>query len=139
MCIIAENSCLSYAVTIGYGHYWYDWNQSRQDRTDLFLMINAAGSLTFVAALWSKTSFALTLLRLTEGWVKWLIWYIILSMNIFMGLSAMFNWIQCDPIDKAWLHTKPGKCWDPSIVPNYNLFSNGKSGAPTLASWQFPC
>ena len=90
-------------------------------------MIYAAGSLTFVAAIWSKTSFALTLLRLTEGWVKWAIWFIIVSMNVFMGLSAMFNWIQCTPIDKMWYPDKDGACWDPEIVPNYNLFSGGTS------------
>lgn len=94
----------------------------------MILLINAAGSTTLTAAIWSKTSFALTLLRLTEGWIKGLIWFIIVSMNIAMGLSALFNWIQCTPIDSTWNFQPDRVCWDPMIVPRYNMFSSGKLG-----------
>lgn len=90
----------------------------------MILLINAGGSATLTAATWSKTSFALTLLRLTEGKVKWVLWFIIITMNIFMGLSALFNWIQCTPVNKAWDVFVDGTCWDPKIVPRYNIFSS---------------
>ena len=93
----------------------------------MFLLINAAGTCTLTAATWSKTSFALTLLRLTDGRIKikWLLWFIIVSMNIFMGLSALFNWIHCTPVEKVWLPLTPGSCWRVDIVPKYNVFSAG--------------
>ena len=95
----------------------------------MLLLINIAGSCTLTAAIWSKTSFALTLLRLTEGRMKWVLWFIIISMNIAMGLSALFNWVQCTPIQKTWIPLTPGKCWKPHVVPNYNMFSAGTSSS----------
>lgn len=92
----------------------------------MILLINAAGSTTLTAAIWSKTSFALTLLRLVEGRLKWLIWFIIITMNIAMGLSALFNWIQCTPVESTWNVGMERTCWDPQIVPRYNMFSSGE-------------
>ena len=123
LCLTAESACLTHATTYGYGRYWYDWDPN--NGITMFLLINAGGSATLTAATWSKTSFALTLLRLTEGKLKWLLWFIIVTMNIFMGLSALFNWIQCTPVNATWDPMVEGKCWDPEIVPKYNIFSSG--------------
>ena len=87
------------------------------------LAINIAGSLSLVAATWSKTSFALTLLRLTEGWMKALIWFIIITTNIAMGLSALFIWVQCTPVQKSWNVFMDCTCWPPTVIVNYNIFS----------------
>jgi len=123
LCITAESSCLTYATTLGYGKYWYDWSPIYEEVVTMVKLINAGGSLSLTAAIWSKTSFALTLLRLTEGRMKWVIWFIIISMNIAMGLSALFVWVQCTPLPRIWDPTVPGKCWDPHVLPNYNIFS----------------
>ncbi|PKS13135.1 hypothetical protein jhhlp_000477 [Lomentospora prolificans] len=129
ICITAESACLSYATTIGYGKYWYDWPTDVEVTIVMVKLINAAGSLSLTAAIWSKTSFALTLLRLTEGKIKWLIWFIIISMNIAMGLSALFVWLQCTPLPRVWDFRVPGTCWDPNVLPNYNIFSASYSAA----------
>lgn len=125
LCLLGESACLTHATTYGYGKYWFDWSPDPKDGMTMVLLINAAGSMTLTAATWSKTSFALTLLRLTEGKLKWLLWFIIVSMNIFMGLSALFNWIQCTPIEATWDVTVVGECWRKDIVPKYNIFSAG--------------
>lgn len=94
----------------------------------LLLTINVAGSFSVTAAIWSKTSFTFTLLRLTDGWVKKLVWFIIISMNIAMGLSSLLPWVTYTPIQKSWDLSVKGKCRDPAVLVHYNIFSAAYSG-----------
>lgn len=107
----------------------------------LLVIMNVTGSFSVTAAIWSKTSFGITLLHLTEGWVKIVTWVIILSMNIAMGLSALFPWVNCTPVQKAWDSSLPGTCWKPEVLVHYNLFSGVYSAvmdfALALLPWQF--
>ncbi|KAK0707746.1 hypothetical protein B0H67DRAFT_321675 [Lasiosphaeris hirsuta] len=60
-------------------------------------------AFTITAASWSKTSFAVTMLRLGSGWVKWAVWFIMVTMNIAMGLNAMMiGFTSCTPVQKSW-------------------------------------
>jgi hypothetical protein len=59
---------------------------------------DAAGFFSILAALWSKTSFAITLARISEGWILKTVWVIIVSTNLIMGASAVLVWIRI-PID----------------------------------------
>lgn len=92
----------------------------------LFRAINVGGTFSITAAIWSKTSFAVTLLRLTEGVAKYIVWFIIISMNIAMGLSALFIWAQCTPILKSWDPLVEGTCWPAYVIVRYNIFSAGE-------------
>ncbi|KAH7121084.1 hypothetical protein B0J11DRAFT_56634 [Dendryphion nanum] len=70
----------------------------------------------------SKTSFCITLLRLTEiYWHKWIIWFIIVSVNITMWLCAALTFGQCSPVEKLWNYTLEGECWDNRIVIYYSI------------------
>jgi hypothetical protein len=80
-------------------------------------------TLFVFSAQWSKTSFAITLLKITEGYTKAFVWFILVSLNIFMGLSAILNWVQCSPPSKLWLFTEEGTCWDPNITLRYAIFA----------------
>lgn len=107
---------------LGYGLHIWDFDVVN-NMAPLLLLVNMAGSFSATAAIWSKTSFAITLLRLTHGWMKWFLWFIIITMNIAMGLTALFPWVNCTPIRKSWEVFTPGECWDPTVTVNYNLFS----------------
>ncbi len=91
----------------------------------LNLVSNVAGTFSILAALWSKTSFAMTVLRISTGWMRWAIWFIIMSMSVIMGASAMFEWIRCTPIEKNWISNIDGTCWPISVVISYYQFSTG--------------
>jgi len=93
----------------------------------LLKVILVAGTFSVTAAIWSKTSFAITLLRLTDGRMKILIWCLIISMNVAMGLSALFPWVQCTPVQKGWNMSIPGTCWPAGTIVKYNIFSAGRS------------
>jgi hypothetical protein len=114
-------------VALGYGYHVWDYPPELLPRiVDLLKVINLCGTFSLTAAIWSKTSFALTLLRLTEGWTKQLVWFIIISMNIGMGCSALFIWVQCTPVSKSWDPNVEGTCWAPDVLVHYNIFSAGR-------------
>ncbi|KAK1758832.1 hypothetical protein QBC47DRAFT_409662 [Echria macrotheca] len=133
VCITTESSLLTYATTLGYGRHIYDvpFDTNLINRT--IMVINMAGTFSLVAATWSKTSFAFTLLRLTDGRTKVFVWFIIVSINVAMGLSALFVWISCRPLQKAWMPLMDGVCWPPSFIVNYNIFSAAYSAAMDIA------
>ncbi len=113
-------------VDFGFGKHSWDFAPPSIDR--FFLVGNVRASITVTAIVCTKTAFAVTLLRLTDGWTKRLLYFVIVSINIAMGLSAFLNWVQCRPLAKSWTPTMEGTCWDASILTNYGIFSGGMLG-----------
>jgi hypothetical protein len=127
-------------TTLGYGLHIWDFDVlDKMPR--LLTPINAAGTFSVTAAIWSKTSFGITLLHLTDGWANKATWFIIITMNIAMGLSALFPWVNCTPVHKAWDMFAEGSCWDPTVMVHYNIFSGVYSACSDIAlallPWQF--
>lgn len=101
------------------------------------LMSNTSGFFSILAAMWSKTSFAITVLRISNGWMKGLIWFIILSVNISLGFGALSTYIQCSPTEKLWKPSIPGKCWPKEFIISYQVFTAGQySNAISLGIWK---
>jgi len=135
-------------VSYGYGKHTWDFPMQNFEHTLLLMYI--AGTFAITGAIWSKTSFAVTLLRLTKGWLYWLVWFLLVTTNVFLGLSALFNWVQCTPVEKTWKVSAAGTCWSMSALVKYHIFSGGSSivtrgsmvarsltriGQSTLPSW----
>lgn len=97
-----------------------------QNPTALTLLLSSRATVTITATVWTKTAFAVTLLRLTEGATKKLLWFIIVSMNILMGVSALVPWIQCIPLDKGWIRTLDGACWAPGVGTTVWIATGGR-------------
>lgn len=116
---------------VGLGFGGHIWDFPFQNINQLLIYINVAGSFSPTAAIWSKTSFAVTLLRFTEGRTKAFIWFLIIFGNISIGLTGLFLWVQCTPVQKSWDVTVPGTCWAPEVLMKYNIFS-GCMGKPPL-------
>jgi hypothetical protein len=120
--LVAQTSMLSVCVHYGFGkHSWdiTDWP------TYLFVS-NVTGVLSITAAAWSKTSFAITLLRFTEKWKRYLVWFCIITINLFLGLSGIFTYVQCTPVRRLWDSSVPGHCWNSKVIVTYNSFSSCK-------------
>jgi hypothetical protein len=120
--LIAQTSLLSYHVHLGFGKHSWDIT----NWTDYLFVANLAGVCSIIAAAWSKTSFAILLLRFTDGWMRKLVWFVIGSVNLFLGLSALFTYVQCSPIKKLWDFSVPGECWPQQVIITFNSFSSGK-------------
>lgn len=100
----------------------------------LSLVGNVTGTLSILAAVWSKTSFALTLLRVMRGegraWYRALLWFIVITTNVGMGLNALFVWVRCNPVAKTWDYQLEGVCWAPNVYPTFGMFAAGRLHYP---------
>jgi len=85
-----------------------------------------AGFFSVLSAAWSKTSFALTMLRLSHGVIKALIWFLIITVNAILGTAMLFMWIKCRPFAKIWDEKLEGWCIDPSKIVTLYQWSAGE-------------
>lgn len=122
MFLIAQTSLLSVCVHLGFGTHSWDI----KDWPSYLFVSNVTGVCSIIAAAWSKTSFAILLLRFTDGWTRRLVWTVIVTVNLFLGLSALFTYVQCRPIARLWDSTVPGSCWPSKVIVTYNSFSSGE-------------
>lgn len=113
-------------VEVRYGSGKHVWEVPVENFAFLGLTGNVVGTFSILAAVLSKTSFALTLIRLMkDGW-RVLVWVIIATMNIAMLLNALFLWVRCSPVAKSWNPYMPGTCWREDVYPKYGMFAAGK-------------
>jgi len=113
-------------LSVGKGLGKHVYNVPPENMSSMGLMGNFTGTFSILAAVWSKTSFALTLLRLMSGRMRILLWVIIATINIFMGLNAIFMWVRCSPPSKVWEPFGPGTCWEENVYPSYGMFAAGR-------------
>jgi len=112
-----------------------------EDQASISFLLLIASTLVILASLWSKTSFALTLLRFPIGWLLGFVWFIIVSVHLIIGLSAFGLWILClDPNARASPFTGLA-CLPRNVGISYNVFSGIYSAVMdvTLAiiPWKF--
>ncbi|KAF3352504.1 hypothetical protein VdG1_08955 [Verticillium dahliae VDG1] len=104
------------------------------------LLGNLGGNASMFGIAWSKTSFALTLLRVVEGRMKWVIWFIMISVNLAITGMVIMTWARCSPVQKNYKQNLPGHCWDPQINADYMIFASAYSGIMdivlALLPWQ---
>lgn len=122
--LAAASAFTSASVSLGYGKHLWDFKQEELIRLPLFGQ--TAGFFSILAALWSKTSFAMTVLRISSGWIRRLIWFIIMSLTIVMGSSALFQWIHCMPVEKTYDYRVEGTCWAPGIMVGYFMLTTSE-------------
>ncbi|KAI0459064.1 hypothetical protein F5B21DRAFT_338097 [Xylaria acuta] len=127
VCVILSNISTSVAISLGWTKQPSDFDPENWPRILLALYIS--GLFSIMAAAISKTSFALTLLRISNGWVKCAVWFAILTVNVVMGLSIIFTWVQCTPVEKNFNIFIPGSCWPKAPLIGYNAFVAAYSGA----------
>jgi len=111
---------LSVMVSMGYGRH--PWDVEHQV-DNVVTMVRT--TLTVTAAAWSKTAFGITILRLGEGQMKWILWFIIVSLNIVSAIHAMFPWVNCQPLPKSWYSSLDGSCMSASIIRDLGYASGG--------------
>ncbi|CAO2651838.1 Nn.00g001210.m01.CDS01 [Neocucurbitaria sp. VM-36] len=84
MILLANNTMISVEYATGYVTDTWD------DRMHILINITSCGTLIGQAL--TKTAFAVTLLKLTKGWQRWILWYCIGSMNLYMVVKVFFQW-----------------------------------------------
>ncbi|KAB8235904.1 uncharacterized protein BDW43DRAFT_317861 [Aspergillus alliaceus] len=103
--------------------------------------------IAIISCVLSKTSFAITLLRIvTSTWQKAILWFIIISMNIIMWLCAICYLLQCKPTEALWNSElmPTADCWPSHIFETIALTAGAYSGCmdfilallPWLVIWK---
>ncbi|KLU89502.1 hypothetical protein MAPG_08473 [Magnaporthiopsis poae ATCC 64411] len=132
LCLLFNAIMVQIQTGMGYGKHFYDIAIENSNTMALYGLI--AISVVVMGQVWSKTSFAMTLLRITGPKTKIFVWFLIITINVFMTLGAIFFWVQCTPFSKAWTPLMVGgQCWDPEINISYGIFASVYSGLSDLA------
>lgn len=94
--LLANNIVISVEYATGYVQPTWD------DRMHILINISSCGTLVGQAL--TKTAFAVTLLKLTKAWLRWVLWYFIVSLNAFMLVKVIFQWAKVcgDPEYDNW-------------------------------------
>jgi hypothetical protein len=79
-------------------------------------------TISTVATTLSKISFGITLLRLTDGWLRRFVYFAIATLAIFAVPAAVVPWIQCKPLAKTFLDILPGTCINKHPSLTYGRF-----------------
>ncbi|ETS75030.1 hypothetical protein PFICI_13514 [Pestalotiopsis fici W106-1] len=114
-------------MTLGFGKHSVEVPE--ENLYTLVKLVSVTSVLTLVAAAFSKTSFALTLLRLTDGWLKKAVWAIIITLNLTLLVNAILPFLRCIPSEAAWNPMVPGTCFDILITIRFSIFGAAYSAA----------
>lgn len=105
---------------MGYGMHSYD--VPVENWKYLGILGAITGTTSVLHVLFSKVSFAVTLLRLTDGWLRQLIWFIIITLTLGQMSSSFMFWLRCTPAEATWNpHIKEKKCWDSNAFLTYSI------------------
>ncbi|ETS78578.1 hypothetical protein PFICI_10640 [Pestalotiopsis fici W106-1] len=124
--LLGGNISITLAIQDGFGKH--SWDIPFKNYPSMLFVSAFAGTFMIIGAAWSKTAFAVTLLRISTGWQKSFIWFIIVSVNAVLGASAVMTWARCWPVEKLWMMSVAGECWSYKFNVRYNIFTAGYSG-----------
>lgn len=90
------------------------------------LLATVASTINIMATALARIGFAVSLLRIAEGWPRLFTWLVIFASNIVSGLSGLFFWVQCTPIRKNWDTLDFGYCWAPQTRVAIPIMNTGE-------------
>lgn len=103
--ILASNATITQLLRMGFG-------LTLEFKPEMHLISTISDDLGKFALGLTKTSFAVTLLRVANGWQKWLIWFLIISMNVLLSINAITTWMgACDRIGIDHYKAILPSCW----------------------------
>jgi len=111
--IVTDGLTTALVVENGLGHH--SWDLRITDLTAFIKILSTRATFTLTTLGWTKISFGITLLRLTKGRIKAVVWFCIITINITTFISAIVPWVQCVPLSKTWNPMEDGWCWAPRV------------------------
>jgi rhodopsin domain-containing protein len=112
----------TYIVSLGFGTHI--WTISKENLKIINLNTIMVATFGILATTTSKTSFALTLYRISpSAWMKYFLIFVIISVNISMNLVWIFGLAKCQPLQKVFDGDVEGTCWDRRKLLKFQLFA----------------
>ncbi|KAK0712526.1 hypothetical protein B0T26DRAFT_752753 [Lasiosphaeria miniovina] len=127
VCEIGNASIVQTVVNLGFGKYPCDIDIANLPSIGL-IGPQFGGTVNLIAITLSKTAFAITLLRLTEGGLNRFIWFLLVSMNLITAANIFILWFKCAPIAKSWSPFMEGTCISSDATNGFGVFWGVYSG-----------
>ncbi|KAK1758857.1 hypothetical protein QBC47DRAFT_336342 [Echria macrotheca] len=135
--LVAYTTTSILATKNGLGRHLASLSQTEIINTHRLMAVSSFLNLAAITT--SKTSFCITLIRLAfDIWQRRLIWGAIITINIFMWMTAIFIFTSCSPIDKIWDSSVPGTCVNRHMLLGFNVFSGAWSASMDFFLALFP-
>jgi hypothetical protein len=119
--LLANNSLIVHEFATGY--VLKDSAQKWDDRMHILINITSCGTL--IGQAWTKTAFGVTLLRISNGWQKHVIWFCIATMNIWMISKVIFQWAKVCGKDNYQNWYRLDFCIGPTFRDDFKEGGNG--------------
>lgn len=122
--MIAYAAVCTVASNRGLGRHIEFVEETPQDVVTVALLADIGEALAILACTLGKSSFAITLMRIVvQRWILYVLWFIIITMNLANILAAIFVFAQCkDPRHNWDPTTYPSECWPAYVFTNFSLF-----------------
>lgn len=134
-------SVITASIFTGLGQHYDALTESQYKLT--MQLISAGQILAIFSCVWSRTSFAVTLLHVVVGRnERMILLFMIISINIAMTLDAIFYFVQCEHPAHLWDPSISSKCWEVSVFTSYSIFAGGVLYLPwnsTSRHWMSSC
>jgi hypothetical protein len=116
---MTTDAIITYEFTTGYVSG--NWN----DRMHILINISSCGTL--IGQAWSKTALGITLLRLSSKKQLAILWFCIITMNIFMIFKVFFQWAKYCGKDgyQNWYRLQ-GHCISYTFEEHFKVGGNSK-------------
>ena len=122
MALVVQASLGAVFVNLGFGKHIYD--VPVENLAKMPLVAYLMNSFALLSNVLSKTSFAITLLRIPMRWMRLSVWCIIILMNLAILTSVLFVWLSCVGSQSP---AKGDRCVPGMSVIKYHMFSSSKS------------
>ncbi|KAE9372547.1 hypothetical protein N431DRAFT_408830 [Stipitochalara longipes BDJ] len=126
VCLCVDTCFISVTTSMGFGRHFKDIDPKVLPY--IGLLGNFSSLFAILAAMLSKISFALTLFRISEFRMRVVLCFIIGTVFMALGTSALMGWIQCTPIARNWDYTVKGTCWNPQVYVIEGMVSGAYGG-----------
>lgn len=86
--LLANDSLIVHEFATGYvlPDSSHEWDQHMR----LLITISSCGTL--IGQAWTKTAFGVTLIRMSNEWQRWILWFCIVTMNAYMIIKVVLQW-----------------------------------------------
>ncbi|RWA07280.1 hypothetical protein EKO27_g7834 [Xylaria grammica] len=84
------------------------------------------GIFLFATGKASVASLTLRFVGPNSFWMKFVLYFIMVTIFIINSLGVIFTFVQCNPPRALWTPGLKASCWDPQVQTNFNYF---------LAAW----
>ncbi|KAF2750939.1 hypothetical protein M011DRAFT_396454 [Sporormia fimetaria CBS 119925] len=116
------------AIESGVGQHMSEVSKDRVRYVKALRYFYLTATTNLFAMPLSKTSFCVTLLKVTETtWHRRAIWFVIITLNATCAVTVGVSYGQCTPVSKVWNSEVPGRCWSPRVLVYSYVFQGAYS------------